>query len=567
MNARIFTAPLTLSLLLLLSFGPHAGSGNDPGKPRSDFSGDYVPVQMSDLLTYDELVELGASDEMRPPLRARLDRMLTTPFISNQAYYSGARPLRPTVPGLGPSLRVVMWNIERGLRLDDMNALFTNKEEFLKRIDTAKVTPDSGKHREVLAQIDLLQSADVLVLQEVDWGMKRTGYRATVRELGEALKMNWAFGVEFVEIDPIALGTETFEEARPEDREQMRTEIAVDKHLFKGLHGTAILSRYPIKQATLQPLRVQGYDWYRNEMNRVSAPEKGKRLASEKAFLEKITREIRRGGRTLLTVILEVPDLPERELVVAAPHLENHTTPRRRQAQMQEILSYLRAVRTPLILAGDLNTSSGDNTPTTVTREITRRFGSEEFWAKRAFGYATGMGLLADGLNGYKNQHDPTARHVPIVAPNPEEGLFRALENFRFDDGGSFDFRGDSQRSVNGRGGTLANSNERASKGFAITYELARSFGSFGKLKLDWIFVKPYVRDPRSDKGCYRFAPHFGRTLEAVNHSVMKRISDHSPISVDLPLDEPTPPRQGQEGGPLRCEAASSNAALIWRRY
>ncbi len=562
MNARNFTAPLTVPVLVLLSVGPHAGSGNDPGKPGPDFSGEYVSVQMPDLLTYDELAALGASDATKPPLGARLDRMLTTPFISNEAYYNGARPLCPTVPGLGPSLRVVMWNIERGLRFDDMEALFTDREEFLKRIDTVKVPPDSTKYREVLAQIDLLQSADVLVLQEVDWGMKRTGYRATVRELGEALKMNWAFGVEFVEIDPIALGTETFDEALPEDREQMRAQIAVERHLFKGLHGTAILSRYPIKQATLRPLRVQGYDWYRNETDRVSAPEKGKRLASEKVFLEKVTREIRRGGRTLLTVTLEVPALPERELVVAAPHLENHCTPRRRAAQMQEVLSYLRAVRTPLILAGDLNTSSSDNTPTTVTREITKRVGSAEFWEKRAFAYAAGMGLLAGGLNAYKNQHDPTARHVPIVAPNPEERLFRTLESFRFDDGGAFDFRGDSQRSANGRAGTLANSNERVSKGFAATYELERSFGSFGKLKLDWIVVKPYVRDPKSDRGCYRFAPHFGRTLEEVNRSVTKRISDHNPISVDLPLNEPTLPMQGQEGADWLGSRDSSAVAL-----
>ncbi len=406
---------------------------------------------------------------------------------------------------------------------------------------------DTGwTHSEILEQIDVLQGADVLVLQELDWGTKRTGYKEVARELAEALRMNWAYGVEFIEIDPINLGIEKSEETLSEDREQIPKQIDVDRNLIKGLHGTAILSRYAIKQARLQPLRAQGYDWYRSEKKRVSSPEKAKRIASERAFREKITREIRRGGRTLLTVTLKVPDLPEGELTVAAPHLENHCKPNRRQDQMDEILSYLRAIKTPLIMAGDFNTSLGDNTPTSIKREITRRVGSGEYWAKKAFADATGLGLLRGTLNLLKNQSDPTAANVPLLAPNPEERLFRKLENFRFQDGRSFDFRGDTARSVNGQKGKLANSNERATKGFAATYGVGRSFGLIGKLKLDWIFVKPYINDPRSDKGYYRFAPHYGRTLEEVNYSVAGRISDHNPISVDLPFNEPAAENWGQ---------------------
>src|SRR5438270_12957140 len=35
-----------------------------------------------------------------------------------------------------------------------------------------------------------------------DWGMKRTDYGCVVCELGKALDMNWAWGVEFVDVDP-----------------------------------------------------------------------------------------------------------------------------------------------------------------------------------------------------------------------------------------------------------------------------------------------------------------------------------------------------------------------------
>ncbi len=521
-----FAAFLTLALVTF-----HLRAESYPVRSKPDFGGEYIRYQVPELLTYDELVEFGTVDAVRRPLKAKLDKILTTPFISNAAYYNGTRPLRPEISGLGPSLRVVMWNIERGLHLDDIKALFASREEFLKRVDIAKLTPGSVKYNKILEEIDLLQGADVLVLQEVDWGVKRTGCRDVTRELAEALKMNWAYGVEFIEIDPITLGIEKSGQAFPEDRGEV--------NLLKGLHGTAILSRYPIKQATLQPLRVQGYDWYRSEKQRVSAPEKVKRIGSEKAFREKITREIRRGGRTLLTVTLEVPDLPEGELVVAAPHLENHCKPNRRQDQMDEVLSYLRAVKKPLIMAGDFNTSLGDNTPTSIKHEITKRIGSGGFWARKGFAEATGLGLPTGAINLLKNMGDPTARNLPVVAPNPEERLFHKLESFRFQDGRCFDFRGDAARSANGMKGTLANSNERASKGFDATYGMERSFGLVGKLKLDWIFVKPYIEDPRNNKGPYRFAPHRGRTLQEVNYGITGRISDHNPISVDLPFNEP----------------------------
>jgi len=46
---------------------------------------------------------------------------------------------------------------------------------------------------EISAQIDLLKSADVIELNELDSGMKRTNYRAVVNELAEALKTNGAY--------------------------------------------------------------------------------------------------------------------------------------------------------------------------------------------------------------------------------------------------------------------------------------------------------------------------------------------------------------------------------------
>ncbi len=68
------------------------------------------------------------------------------------------------------SVKVVSWNIERGLRLPDVS-------EFLQR-----------------------QSAALLLLQEVDVNARRTGRRNIAEELSCSLRMPYLFAVEFEEL-------------------------------------------------------------------------------------------------------------------------------------------------------------------------------------------------------------------------------------------------------------------------------------------------------------------------------------------------------------------------------
>jgi len=348
------------SFLLILTAVKPVASNSDTEK--------YIRYQQPVMFTYEELVELSRNDKLDSQLKSKLDAITTTPFVSNEAYYSGAEPHRPIVDQLGPTLRVVMWNIEQGIQLDTIKLLFTDKDAFLTGVRKSEAKLDAGRLSE---QIEVLQTADVLVLNEVDWGMRRSGYRAVVKELGEALKMNWAYGVEFVEVDPISLGTEKLEELKDaQDRMKLIAEIQVDKDRIRALHGTAILSRYPISDVQLEAFTRQGYDWHLGEKERVSAVEKGKRVAAAKVFLEKISREIRRGGRTALIVTLDVPELPEERLTVAATHLENRAKPKIRRAQMHELLILLRDVRNPIIIAGDLNTSKSDSRATSIKREV-----------------------------------------------------------------------------------------------------------------------------------------------------------------------------------------------------
>jgi len=509
--------------------------------PVSKETGIYVRLQQPKMLAYDELVALGTSAKASGELGDKLHAITTTPFLSNEAYYRGAKPHRPKLDQLGNSLRLVTWNIEQGLELDGIKLLFANTEEFLRQAERNEKKADIAQMRQ---DIEVLKSADIMVLNEVDWGLKRTGYREVVRELGDALNMNWAYGVEFIEVDPISLGTEKLEEWENEaERQRLLAEIQVDKKQLRALHGTVVLSRYPILEARLEPFPTAGYDWNAGEKHSLDPLEKGKRIGAEAAFLEKISRQIRRGGRTSLIVTLDVPDLKEKRLTVAATHLESNAKPESRRKKMEELLLLLRDIHNPVIIAGDLNTSGGDSSPTSIKKQIYLRLGSAEFWATTGVKYATGVGLLYDAvkgsLNTAKNQDDPTAMNIPLVGPNPEAQMFSLLEEFRFRDGFAFDFRGNEDRTINGTQGTLANSNQRDTKGFATTYEFVRPMGIVGKMKLDWILVKAYLSNPHDDDGPYRFAPHFARTLGSVNYALATRLSDHNPISVDLPFEEP----------------------------
>jgi hypothetical protein len=132
-------------------------------------------------------------------------------------------------------------------------------------------------------------------------------------------------------------------------------------------------------------------------------------------------------------------------------------------------------------------------------------------------------------------KNDPTVKSVRFVSENPEEKFFNMLKDFRFSDGGAFDFRGSKEYSTGASGETLSDSNERGGKGFVSTLELKGKITV--ELKLDWFFVKPIgLTDPDDRKQPYRFAPQFGRTLKTLNYSLKDRISDHSPMIVDLPV-------------------------------
>lgn len=104
------------------------------------------------------------------------------------------------------ALRVVNWNIERGLRLS--------------------------------AVIDFLalQKADILILQEVDLNARRTNFMNVAEEIARKLKMNYVFGREF-------------------------QELTQGRRTSPAYHGQATLSRWTLCNARIIRFRRQSDFW------------------------------------------------------------------------------------------------------------------------------------------------------------------------------------------------------------------------------------------------------------------------------------------------------------------
>src|SRR5262245_30540411 len=306
---------------------------------------DYVKESLPTLFSYEELVQLSLNQELTPKLTDKLHVLTTTPFINNEAYFRNPRPTPRDAERLGPTLRVAFWNIERGLELDDVQLFVSDKDHFMAKVgEEREQARQSGKRirnvdlQKTLQDVEILNAADIWILNEVDWGVKRTQYREVVRELAHTLNMNWAYGVEFLEVDPKQLGTDRFDDGESEQaRQQLLEEFKVDKDRIRALHGNAVLSRYPIQSARLIPFTV-GYDWFKE--SKIRPLEKGKRKAAV-LIGEDLSREVRRGQRNALYVDLDVPGAVGDRITVISTHLENRAKPKVRRQQMEQLLKQI----------------------------------------------------------------------------------------------------------------------------------------------------------------------------------------------------------------------------------
>jgi hypothetical protein len=137
---------------------------------------------------------------------------------------------------------VARWNIERGLERDAIQLFLRDKNAFMAKVEEERNNAkQNGKKvrtvdlEKIPEEIETLKAADVL--NDVDWGVKRTQYREVVRELAKPPNMNWSYGVEFLETDPKQLGTDTFNDGESQQsRQQLLQEFKVDKNRLRALH-------------------------------------------------------------------------------------------------------------------------------------------------------------------------------------------------------------------------------------------------------------------------------------------------------------------------------------------
>ncbi len=160
--------------------------------------------------------------------------------------------------------------------------------------------------------------AQVVLLSEMDNGMARTAQAHTTAEIGAALGMSYAYGVEFIEL---GLGSET------------ELEFCTDTHNSAGFHGNAILAATLLDRPFLLRLPGQRF-WF---LSGGDQPRLGERMA--------------------IGALIQTEAGP---VVMASTHLESNADAAQRAAQMRYLIDALEASfpDLPLLIGGDLNTGN-----------------------------------------------------------------------------------------------------------------------------------------------------------------------------------------------------------------
>lgn len=240
--------------------------------PRASPVVEQVAALVEGLRRFPTLVELRASRFYRDH-RDTLRDLLETPLAGGLAGGAGLAP---------GSFRVVQWNVEKGTRFEALARALESHPQ--------------------------LAGAGVVMLNEVDLGMARSGNRHVARELAERLGMHWVFAPAHLELTK-GVGADL--EAEGEN------EI--------GLQGNAILSRWPLERPRVVGLPVCFEAFHFHEKRY------GRRVAA-------------------------VADLQTERgtVVLAGTHLEVRDTPRCRARQTRTLVDALPR-RGPVLVAGDFN--------------------------------------------------------------------------------------------------------------------------------------------------------------------------------------------------------------------
>ena len=182
----------------------------------------------------------------------------------------------------GNSFRAVSWNINRGCRFDEIL-------EFLRSAD-----------------------ADLILLQECDRNALRSGGRNVAREIAQHLEMNYAFGIEFLE-------------------------LSQGNGDAPAHHGQATLCRLPLSNPRVLRFAQQSNFW-RPRWFMPSIPQLQRRLGGRMALVCEIT-------------------LNQTKMAIYNLHLESRSREHLRCRQVCEALVDSRRYghNIPTLIAGDFN--------------------------------------------------------------------------------------------------------------------------------------------------------------------------------------------------------------------
>lgn len=160
--------------------------------------------------------------------------------------------------------------------------------------------------------------APLVLLSEMDNGMARTGQRHTTAEVAAMLGMQYAYGVEFVEL---GLGSAT------------ERAFCKDGSNEKGFHGNALMAAVPLRRPFLE------------------------RLWGERLWFMDGGDQPRLGERSAVGTVIDTEAGP---FVAVSTHLESATTAACRERQMKELIDHLDAAfpGLPILIGGDLNTGN-----------------------------------------------------------------------------------------------------------------------------------------------------------------------------------------------------------------
>lgn len=380
---------------------------------------------------FQELLKFESTPEMETSaiyaeIRPKVERILNAVVQEN---FSVAEAI---APGSG-IITALAWNIERG-------CIFQGIVDALRNHDG-------------------LKDKDVLLLTELDYGMARSGNRFVAQEIARQFQLNYAFAPVYIAL-----------------QKGSGVEAEISGENTKSIHGLAMFSKYPIKNAHAIPLP--------NGKDKMWGKEK--RLG----YLRALVADIKHPAGTFRAVSV---------------HLDAHCSRAHRHLQMKIILDHLDTLpQIPVLVGGDWNTTT---------------FNAQS--ARRAI-----LGYWRRVMMGVKNV---VKNHYPHPDRYFERKLFGELEG-----------RGYEYKSLNESGaGTIhydvgsieKNTNLRdwvPEWCFPFIFWAANRVGGRVSGRLDWFAGKGIKLSPGTEP----------QTIGDLVNSEGVPLSDHDAISLDFTLSK-----------------------------